>query len=139
MKRYHAAFTLIEVMIVVMILAIIATIVVPSFAMAREDARRVGAAAAAQEVCKAIEYYKAASGNLPDLVTDWSPLLTQTYTSDGKAIGPFLATVPVNALRDANLSTVIDGDRIAYTDEAAFIYDFAAGQGTGHFSATVRR
>jgi prepilin-type N-terminal cleavage/methylation domain-containing protein len=139
MKRCKNAFTLLEVMIVVLILAILATIVVPSIAAARGEARKSGAEAAAQEVGKAIGYYKAATGTLPDLVTDWSPLLTQTYTSDGTAVGPFLATAPVNPMLKANPSSVIDGNRSAYTDEAAFVYDYAKGQGTGRFAATMQR
>lgn len=137
--RAFPAFTLIELLIVLAILGVLASIVIPQFAMAREDAARVGAEAAAREVQKAVYFYREAHGTLPDLTTSWTPLTTRTTTAKGKEVGPFLMTQPVNLLCPSDHSRVVDGTGELFADQGAFVYDYAGGSGTGRLLAAQRR
>lgn len=63
--RVHKAFTLIEILIVVVILGILAAIVIPQFTSASDDAAESSAKSTLQTVRAQLELYKFNNGNYP--------------------------------------------------------------------------
>jgi general secretion pathway protein G len=136
-NRVHqrGAFTLIEILIVVVILGILGALVYPHFANARADAADKAARTQLQSLRSQIEMYKIQHGGaLPDLITNWNPLINATVYGT-KTVGPYIPRAPKNGFN--NLSTVVDGDGSAPAASAAgFVYDYAGGSGTGRLMAT---
>jgi len=105
----RAAFTLIEVLMVVAALAIIAGVVVPQVNSVMDDARNAAVLKDLHEFTFAIERYRADhNGTTPDLIqNDVLAQLLTTTDSDGNigqggqyTLGPYLVTVPRNALNN---------------------------------------
>ena len=137
-KQLRSAFTLVELMIVIIILGLLATLVMSVIGRSLQDARRVSTEAAANEARQAISLYRQYTGELPDLITSWDPLTTQTTTADGRTVGPFLPEAPKNMVVATNPSAIADGDApVLYTDAGAFLYDYNGGNGTGRFIAAL--
>ncbi len=81
-NRNRKAFTLVEILIVVVILGILAAIVVPQFTNATQDAQQGNLRAQVKSLQNQIELYKARStdGQYPDLVGGgWDVLITGEY------------------------------------------------------------
>lgn len=68
------AFTLVEILIVVIILGILAAIVVPQFATATNDARVGNLEAQISQLNNQIELYAAQKGGYPTTMNDWTIL-----------------------------------------------------------------
>jgi general secretion pathway protein G len=104
-------FTLIEILIVVIVLGILASLVIPQFSKASEDLRIDALRAQLRTVRSAIQVYQMQHlGQLPDLSSTWKPLLTQTNAQGGatgtQLFGPYLSAPPVNSLTGgSNVST----------------------------------
>ena len=130
------AFTLIEILIVVVILGILGAIVYPHFANARADAADKTCRTQLQSLRSQIEMYKIQhGGEVPDLVTNWNPLINATVYR-GKTVGPYLPRAPKNSFN--NLSNILNGDGTASAGSACgFVYDYAGGAGTGKIMATL--
>ena len=80
-RTVRKAFTLVEILIVVVILGILAAIVVPQFTNATQDAQAGNLKAQLSSLNRQIELYRARNqGVLPASATLWIPLTT---------IGPF--------------------------------------------------
>ena len=89
------AFTLIEILIVVVILGILAAVVVPQFTNAAEDANDAAVRSQLQTLRGQIELYRAQQGAYPALlITGWDDLVNNDYlmvdpknpyTADGTA------------------------------------------------------
>ena len=107
--RTRSAFTLIEILIVVIILGILAAIVIPQFSGASDDARTSSVMTQLQTLRSAVELYKLQ--HLDQYPTtdgtadadNWSwDLLTQKTTEDGSTtngdLGPYLQSIPLNPL-----------------------------------------
>ena len=75
------AFTLIEILIVVVILGILAAVVVPQFTNAADDANAAAVRTQLQTLRGQIELYRAQIGSDPTLigVTGWSQLIENDY------------------------------------------------------------
>lgn len=91
----NRAFTLVEILIVVVILGILAAIVVPQFTNAANDARGGNITTQLQTLNNQIELYAARNnGNYPDLAADqWGTNDGDTSTMMG---GSYIKTAPVN-------------------------------------------
>jgi general secretion pathway protein G len=137
-NRHHhrRAFTLIEILLVVVILGILGALVYPQFANARADAADKAARTQLQSLRSQIEMYKIQHGGaLPDLITNWNPMINATVYNN-KTVGPYLPRAPKNNFN--NLSSVVDGDGTNPAASAAgFVYDYAGGAGTGKIMATA--
>jgi len=134
--RKSSGFTLVEILIVVIILGILAAIVIPQFTNASQDARKNSLTSLLQTMRSQVELYKLQHGDaLPDLVTNWDPLISTT-TYGGKSFGPYLQQTPMNPMN--NLSTVTNGTGAAAAGaDTGFIYDYGtAGNGTGRIFGT---
>lgn len=76
-NRRNRAFTLVEILIVVVILGILAAIVVPQFTNAANDARGGNLVTQMQTLQNQIELYAARNnGAYPDLSANWDDLTT---------------------------------------------------------------
>ena len=99
-NRARRAFTLIEILIVVVILGILAAIVIPQFSEASDDANESAIKSTLQTVRSQIELYKFKEGGLPaDMAAmvasgylQQDPVAPGTYTYSYNAVtGEFLA------------------------------------------------
>ena len=133
LNNRRSGFTLVEILIVVIILGILASIVIPTFSNTSRDARRSALSSTVQSVRSQIGLYKLQHGDtLPDLTTDWSPFLGVTVYN-AKNFGPYMQTVPQNEVTDG-ASAVKNGTSVAAGDTCAFVYDYGtAGDGSGRF------
>ncbi|MEM9066344.1 MAG: prepilin-type N-terminal cleavage/methylation domain-containing protein [Planctomycetota bacterium] len=108
-RTARKAFTLVEILIVVVILGILAAIVVPQFSSAADDARASNTASQLSTLQNAIELFRARNGRYPDFNSNgWDEL-----TGDENANGTFdevgeneyLKEEPVNPInQDADVS-----------------------------------
>lgn len=81
--QLRTAFTLIEILIVVIILGILAAIVVPQFSTATGDARAGNLKAQLSSIQNQIELYAAQrNGAYPDLSAGWDDLTTNNYLKE---------------------------------------------------------
>ena len=80
-KRMPRAFTLIEILIVVVILGILAAIVIPQFTDAADDANEASMRSQLQTVRSQVELYRAQgeTGGTFDPSTNWDQLVNNDY------------------------------------------------------------
>ena len=132
-KPNARAFTLVEILIVVIILGILAAIVLPKFANASDDARRGVLGSTLHALRSQIELYMLQHGDQrPALATsDWTPL-TQQSTYLGQTCGPYIPNVPRNPLNGFSdilivNADVLGGDAVAQAN-TGFIYNSINGK-----------
>ncbi len=131
--RKTSAFTLIEILIVVVILGILAAIVIPRFANASKDAKRAALSSQLNSVRAQIQLYIIEHGdqkppNLP--LNNWSDLTNQTVFQ-GVNRGPYLPSIPVNPLNGFTNVAVVNadptwGDAVAGAN-IGFVYNTSNG------------
>lgn len=106
-SRRRTAFTLVEMLMVAVILAILAVVVIPQFSDASEDVKVSAVRATLQTVRSQLELYKAQhDGKYPDADSlKWEAQMTGktdiagTASASGK-FGPYLQQIPVNPMDD---------------------------------------
>jgi general secretion pathway protein G len=129
-KHRGRAFTLVEVLIVVIVLGILAAIVVPQFSTASDDANLAALQTNLQTIRAQLELYKIQhNGDYPALAT-FSAQMTAGTTVTGAAgadFGPYLLTIPPNPFSGVN--TVTD------TDPPAAALGWFYDEDTGGFRA----
>lgn len=92
--RRHRGFTLVEVLIVVVILAILAATVIPQFATSTTDAKESALKFNLHSLRSQIELYKLHhQGNAPTITGGTLPQLTSATNANGE-IGPAGASYP---------------------------------------------
>ena len=108
------AFTLIEVLIVVVIMAILAAVIIPQFSTATSDAKRSALEFNMHTLRSQIELYKVHHGSYPTITAGDLPQLWQATNSAGDIgtpglsypYGPYLTSgIPANPYN--NSSTVV--------------------------------
>ena len=125
--RVRKAFTLVEILIVVVILGILAAIVVPQFTSATQDAQGGNIQTQLSTLQQAMELYKAKNNAYHDIVANgWTQLITDGYIkSDPKN--------PVNGS-----TTVVAGNAGTATD--GWHWDAATGTlGASYFNETTQK
>ncbi|MFQ5410763.1 MAG: type II secretion system protein [Phycisphaerae bacterium] len=138
------AFTLVELLIVVIILGILAAVVIPQFSDASTDARVSSLTTNLATIRGQIEFYKLQhNGNYPNLTVPVPFADAMTKKTDvggglnavGK-YGPYLQAIPMNPFTNTNTITGTAGSGAAwYYDEAtgAFLADDGGSEGgTAH-------
>lgn len=127
MRKHRRAFTLIEILIVVVILGILAAIVIPQFTDASTEANNSSVKSQLQTIRAQLELYKVQNGDAyPDLVANqWDDLVD----------GDYLQAAPKNPLQAAASNTVVaaaagagvawiwDGDELTASDGDGGTFD----------------
>lgn len=105
------AFTLIEVLIVVVIMAILAAVIIPQFSSATSDAKRSTLEFNTHTLRSQIELYRVHHGSYPTISNGDLPQLWQATNAAGDIgtpgpsypYGPYLATgIPANPYNNSN-------------------------------------
>lgn len=125
-RSIRSAFTLVEILIVVVILGILASIVVPQFATATSDAQRVGTYDQIQKLRRALAIYYVRSGNV-------YPNIEAGDGTWGEMIGndPYLREAPKNMWVGGDNADVIilrNTPDNAWHQNYGWVYDPARGE-----------
>lgn len=123
-QHVRKAFTLVEILIVVVILGILAAIVVPQFTSASEEAQAGNVATQLQTIRSQIELYRVKhNGNYPDLINNqWDDLLPDSSGGNSE----YLRAAPVNP-RTSSDAIVAGTDIDASDADSGWIFDAATG------------
>jgi prepilin-type N-terminal cleavage/methylation domain-containing protein len=132
-RRRGGAFTLVEILIVVIILGILASIVIPHFANASEQAKKSSLVSTLQSLRSQVELFMLQHGDRAPALTgaDWTPLTDQT-TYSGKTLGPYLTFAPINPVNGNTDVLVVSTDQTGGNDVAGtkigFVYNNINGK-----------
>jgi len=131
--RKNSAFTLIEILIVVIILGILAAIVIPRFANASKDAKRAALSSQLNSIRAQIQLYIIEHGdNKPAgmATNSWNDLINPSVYN-GVNRGPYLPYVPANPLNGYSNIAIVNadptwGDAVAGAN-IGYVYNTANG------------
>jgi len=132
--RGARAFTLVEVLIVVIVLGILAAIVVPQFSTASDDANLSALRTNLQTIRAQLELYKIQhNGSYPTLASFTAQMTAGTDVTGaaGTDFGPYLLSIPPNPFSGVN--TVTNTTPPAAT--LGWFYDQATGEFRANDSA----
>jgi len=133
-NRVSKAFTLVEILIVVVILGILAAIVIPQFTNASADAQVGNVETQLQTIRSQIELYRVRNnGTYPAFIAG------DSWAAAGMVNDNYLRTAPVNP-RTGTTTIVMSGDpgvRVA-SGEAGWWYDGAGNFGCNGFNEGFR-
>lgn len=153
-KRPSArGFTLIEILIVVIILGILASIVIPQFTNASTSSKTASLQTSAQTLRGAVQlYYYQHNDKLPPTDQFWTLMTTQTDASGaawasppsaanlqaGGPFGPYMQSIPSNALNGS--TAVVDAAAApgsTLSSACGYEYDYNSGGGNGIVRGTA--
>ena len=131
----NAAFTLVEILIVVVILGILSAIVIPQFTSASDTAKSNAMRTQLQTIRSQLELYRVQHNDTyPDLDTDGWDLLTEKTNADGTTtgtpvFGPYLQKAPNNPINTSKVvgSLTITSGNPASDGTAGWAYSDATG------------
>jgi type II secretion system protein G len=129
----RAAFTLVEIMIVVLMLGILAAIVIPQFTSASELAQGNAVKMDLHRIRQQIEVYRSQHNDPPTSSETFEAQMTLATDEDGDdprpvgtpgyPLGPYLASIPKNPFTDSRDIAAIDAEAGA----SAWVYDANTG------------
>jgi general secretion pathway protein G len=134
-RKATRAFTLVEILIVVVILGVLAAIVVPQFVSAATDSRISAIHTNVHRIRTQIEvYYQHHNDTFPTLddFEDQMTAATDVHGNPGVEFGPYLAEIPNNSFTNTN--TIGNGA----VGSSAWYYDEATGDFRANDSAETR-
>ena len=116
-RGIRSAFTLIEVLIVVVILAVLAATIIPQFTDSTDDAQESVLVTNLNVLRRQIQLYRAHHGGLAP-GGDLAELLKATHLdgSDGGKWGPYLQFIPKNNITDSSAVKTIATDNATPAD-----------------------
>lgn len=124
-SQKRTGFTLVELLMVAVILAILAVVVIPQFSDASSDVKTSSVRASLQTVRSQLELYRAQHTGKYPTKTGWSDAMLKktnadgTVAADGK-FGPYLQQLPVNPMDDSSsIAATQDGTGGWAYDETA--------------------
>jgi prepilin-type N-terminal cleavage/methylation domain-containing protein len=129
-SKRRSAFTLIEILIVVVIMAVLAATIIPQFTDSQKDARESTALFNLNTLRSQIELYKAQhGGSLPNAtLTD----LTSSTTYGGKTFAPYMTALPENPISGSNAVKAAGGATVVVGDVTegggGWIYSSTSGE-----------
>lgn len=125
------AFTLVEVMIVVVIMAILAATIIPQFTSSTDDARESTAMFNLHTLRSQIQLYRAEHGGRTP-AADLGNLLIATDATGaaGSDFGPYLQVIPTNPFTGSNKVTEVTGETPTATgaSDAGWLYKSSTGE-----------
>ena len=137
-RRKHTAFTLVEVLIVVIVLGILAAIVVPQFSEATTDAKVSALTTNLQTIRSQIQLYKMQHNDTYPTYATFANQMTQYTDVSGTAqatkdathnLGPYLLSIPNNPFTATNtLSNDNDATSAWYYNQTSG--EFKSNEGT---------
>lgn len=133
MYRKRNAFTLVEILIVVVIMAVLAATIIPQFNSSTEDAQIATAVFNLQALRSQIELYKAQhGGNPPDAMSKLANRTNSSGTSGTVAatfpFGPYMLRLPENPFNNLSTVTTVTADPTAPpAGTSGWIYNTANG------------
>jgi general secretion pathway protein G len=137
-SRRHSGFTLVEVLIVVVIMAVLAATIIPQFSASTEDAKVSSLKFNVHTLRNQVELYKVHHfGSVPVITSGGLPQLTSATNADGVVgtgsaypFGPYLVGgIPMNPFNNSN--TVVQATTVpptAVVGTAGWQYDAATGR-----------
>jgi len=137
MHRKETAFTLVEILIVVLIMSILAAIIIPQFTSASEDSKLSNLMSNLQSIRAQLELYKMHHNET--YPTNINTQLTSKTDSDGTvnasgAYGPYLHVFPANPFVDDPVDAVKTegkaGEGWDYDNTTGVIVPNTAGHGS---------
>ncbi len=118
-KRCRSAFTLIEILIVVVIMAVLAATIIPQFSTSTNDAKVSTSQLNLFRLRSLVQLYSLEHGNtLPNgasnlqqftLATDVTGLITAPSPTTACPYGPYCPAMPVNPFTGSNTVTLYTG------------------------------
>jgi general secretion pathway protein G len=131
--RKHSGFTLVEILIVVIILGILASIVIPQFTNATSDTRRAALSDQLHTLRVQIQLYTLQHNDTAPTINNgnWNALVQSSVGNNGNTVGPYLPSVPRNTLNNFTNVLVVAtdpawGDAVAGAD-IGFVYNPNSG------------
>ena len=134
-RRHRGGFTLVEVLIVVVIMAVLAATVIPQFSDATNDAKISTATFNLNTLRTQIQFYKAQhngkspSATLVELISKTDPT-GAVGTGATHVYGPYLGSIPENPITGKNTVRVASTNPPAAPsgeDDAGWLYHAASG------------
>ncbi len=138
--RRRSAFTLIEVLIVVIIMAVLAATIIPQFSSSTKDAKESSLKFNLQSMRAQIERYKFDHNGTPPSVANFADQMTKCTKVDGTdpvatadathPYGPYMDSVPANPFNGKNGVGTCTGKPSAESgsDTNGWLYDATAGK-----------
>lgn len=123
-KSNRTAFTLIEVLIVVVIMAILAAVIVPQFTASTDDAKESAMRFNTHTLRSQVELYRGHHGEYPD------PLSELTQVSD-QGYGPYIDEIPPEPFSGSAEVTNVTADPITASDvdgNGGWLYNSKTGE-----------
>jgi general secretion pathway protein G len=126
MRRTIDGFTLVEVLIVVIILAILATIVIPQFSTASSDSRVSNIKTNLQCIRGQIQTYKAEHADTYPTSEFMNQMIlystvsgtTATVKDETCHFGPYLSGMPINPISNLKNLRIVSGESTAFAAPA---------------------
>ena len=136
-SRVQRAFTLIEILIVVVILGILAAIVIPQFTDASQEAMESSVVSQLQTIRSQIELHNVQWPNRPfdplvDLLGPWGQLTTGDPVFDPDYTGDYLQSEPKNPLQSGSVTMAA-----APVMGVGWVWDDPNGWGTSVYANDV--
>lgn len=135
-NRVSKAFTLVEILIVVVILGILAAIVIPQFTNASQDAQRGNVQTQVQSIRNQIELYRVKNnGASPALAGAVGASFTQMLTPPGTQL-PYLRSAALNPRNGSSAVTASTATGVPFataafvdpTGQGGWLYNVATGE-----------
>jgi general secretion pathway protein G len=137
-SKRKAGFTLVEVLIVVVILAVLAATIIPQFSSSTTDAKVSALQFNLNSIRSQIELYKAYhNGSVPALTSGALPQLTSATDANGNVgtqgpsfpYGPYIQTFPVEPFSGiATVTATATFPPTAATSAGGWFYNTTTGQ-----------
>ncbi len=133
-KKRNAGFTLVEVLIVVVIMAILAATVIPQFSNSTNDAKSSTAKFNLNTLRSQVELYKSQhNGSLPSQtlveLTSQTNATGTTGTGTNFPYGPYVQTIPVNPYTSSNTVVAAGANPPTSTiSGAGWLFDLGSGK-----------